>query len=110
MPVVDEMHDTFGIVAGEDQAILRNGLRQGSRACLVRNVQFASADEADCFLNGCAARPPLSDMNCPEPLSIPAHLAECAGLLARGAELLERGASLAQAVVADKDAVVRMTK
>lgn len=38
------------------------------------------------------------------------RLAECAGLLTRGAELLERGANLAQAVAADKDAVVRMTK
>lgn len=77
-------------------------------ACLGRSVQFASADEADCFLNGCATRPPLSDVNCPEPLSIPAHLAECAGLLARGAELLERGSDFAQKMVADKDAVVEL--
>lgn len=38
------------------------------------------------------------------------RLAECSGLLARGAELLDRGSNLAQAVAADKDAVVRMTK
>lgn len=37
-------------------------------------------------------------------------LSECSGLLARSAELLERGSNLAQAVAADKDAVVRMTK
>lgn len=39
-----------------------------------------------------------------------AELAECSGLLARGAELLGRGAGLAQEVAADKDAVVQMTK
>lgn len=37
-------------------------------------------------------------------------LAECSGLLARSAELLERGSNLAQAVAADKDGVVQMTK
>lgn len=36
------------------------------------------------------------------------RLAECAGLLTRGAELLERGANLAQEVAADKDAVVEL--
>lgn len=49
-PVVDEMHDAFGIVAGEDQTILGNGLRQGCWACLGRNAQLASSDEADCFI------------------------------------------------------------
>ena len=39
-----------------------------------------------------------------------AELAECSGLLARGAELLDRGSNLAQEVAAEKDAVVRMTK
>lgn len=39
-----------------------------------------------------------------------AELAECAGLLARGSGLLDRGSNLAQAVAADKDAVVQMTK
>lgn len=74
--IVDEMHDAFGIVAGEDQTILGNGLRQGCWACLGRNVQFASADEADCFLNGCATKPLPSAVSCPEPVSILAHLAE----------------------------------
>ena len=39
-----------------------------------------------------------------------AELAECTGLLERGAELLERGAREYQGVAADKDAVARMIR
>lgn len=81
------MHDAFGIVAGEDQTILGNGLRQGCWACLGRNAQLASSDEADCFLNGCATKQLPSAVSCPEPTQLPASLSEPASPNARAYSL-----------------------